>query len=156
VYLWAGTGVKAVVGDRYGSPDVLRVEEVPVPSPGAGQVRLKVAATSVNLSDWEGLRGSPAYARLGGLRSPARRTLGSDIAGVVDDVGEGVTGFRTGDEVYGDNLALMGGFAEYALAPESALAHKPAQLTFAEASTIPQAGATALRGTERPWRVAGC
>jgi NADPH:quinone reductase-like Zn-dependent oxidoreductase len=67
---------------------------------------------------------------------------------VVDDVGEGVTRFRAGDEVYGDNLALMGGFAEYALAPESALAHKPAQLTFAEASTIPQAGAIAVRGTE--------
>lgn len=141
--------MKAVVRDRYGSPDVLRIEDVPVPSPGAGQVRVKVAATSVNLSDWEGLRGSPAYARIGGLRSPARRTLGSDIAGVVDDVGEGVTQFRTGDEVYGDNLALMGGFAEYALAPESALAHKPSQLTFAEASTIPQAGAIALRGTEK-------
>ena len=112
-------------------------------------MRVKVAATSVNLSDWEGLRGSPAYARLGGLRSPARRTLGSDIAGVVDEVGEGVTRFRAGDEVYGDNLALMGGFAEYALAPESALAHKPAELTFAEASTIPQAGAIALQGTER-------
>ncbi len=97
---------------------------------------------------WECLRGSPAYARIGGLRYPARRTLGSDIAGVVDDVGEGVTGFRPGDEVYGDNLALMGGFAEYALAPESALAHKPVQLTFAEASTIPQAGAIALQGTE--------
>jgi len=141
--------VKAVVYDRYGSPDVLRVEDVPVPSPAGGQVRVKVAATSVNLSDWECLRGSPAYARIGGLRSPARRTLGSDIAGVVDDVGEGVTRFRPGDEVYGDNLALMGGFAEYALAPESALAHKPAQLTFAEASTIPQAGAIALQGTKR-------
>ena len=141
--------MKAVVYDRYGSPDVLRIEDVPVPSPAAGQVRVKVAATSVNLSDWEGLRGSPAYARIGGLRSPARRTLGSDIAGVVDDVGQGVTRFRPGDEVYGDNLALMGGFAEYALAPESALAHKPTQLTFAEASTIPQAGAIALRGTER-------
>ncbi len=68
---------------------------------------------------------------------------------MVDAVGEGVTRFRPGDEVYGDNLALMGGFAEYALAPESALAHKPSQLTFAEASTIPQAGAIALRGTER-------
>ena len=135
--------------DRYGSPDVLRIEDVPVPSPGAGQVRVQVAATAVNLSDWEGLRGRPGYARLGGLRSPRRRTLGSDIAGVVDAVGEGVTRFRTGDEVYGDNLALMGGFAEYALAPESALAPKPAGLTFAEASTIPQAGAIALRGTER-------
>ena len=143
-----GAGVKAVVYDRYGSPDVLRVEEVPVPSPAAGQVRVKIAATSVNLSDWECLRGSPAYARIGGLRFPARRTLGSDIAGLVDDVGEGVTRFRPGDEVYGDNLALKGGFAEYALAPESALAHKPAQLTFAEASTIPQAGAIALQGTQ--------
>ena len=141
--------MKAVVYDRYGSPDVLHVDDVPVPSPAAGQVRIRVAATSVNLSDWECLRGSPAYARIGGLRHPAHRTLGSDIAGVVDEVGEGVTGFRAGDEVYGDNLALMGGFAEYALAPESALARKPAQLTFAEASTIPQAGAIALQGTTR-------
>jgi NADPH:quinone reductase-like Zn-dependent oxidoreductase len=141
--------VRAVVYDRYGSPDVLRVEDVPLPSPAAGQLRVKVAATSVNLSDWEGLRGSPAYARIGGLRHPARRILGSDIAGVVDEVGDGVTRFRPGDEVYGDNLAMMGGFAEYALAAESAMAHKPARLTFAEASTIPQAGAIALRGTHR-------
>ena len=141
--------MKAVVQDRYGLPDVLRVEDVPLPSPSRGQVRVKVAATSVNLSDWEGLRGSPAYARIGGLRAPGRRTLGSDIAGVVDEIGEGVTGFGPGDEVYGDNLALMGGFAEYALAPESALTHKPPELTFAEASTIPQAGAIALQGTRR-------
>ena len=141
-----GVGVKAVVYDRYGAPDVLRVADVPIPSPAAGQVRVKVAATSVNLSDWECLRGSPAYARIGGLRHPARRTLGSDIAGVVDDVGPGVTRFRPGDQVYGDNLALKGGFAEYALAPVSVLADKPAGLTFAEASTIPQAGAIALQG----------
>jgi NADPH:quinone reductase-like Zn-dependent oxidoreductase len=141
--------VKAVVYDRYGSAEVLRIEDVPVPSPEAGQVLVKVAATSVNLSDWECLRGSPAYVRMGGLLSPARRTLGSDIAGVIDQVGEGVTRFRPGDEVYGDNLALMGGFAEYVVAPESALAHKPPQLTFAEASTVPQAGAIALQGTDR-------
>jgi NADPH:quinone reductase-like Zn-dependent oxidoreductase len=115
---------------------------------------VKIAATSVNLSDWECLRGSPAYARIGGLRYPARRTLGSDIAGLVDDVGDGVTRFRSGDEVYGDNLVLKGGFAEYALAPESALAHKPAELTFKEASTIPQAGAIAMQGTEKA--VSGC
>ena len=83
--------MKAVVYERYGSPDVLHVEDVPMPSPATGQVRVKVAATSLNLSDWESLTGSPAYARLGGLRSPSKRTLGSDIAGVVDDVGEGVT-----------------------------------------------------------------
>jgi NADPH:quinone reductase-like Zn-dependent oxidoreductase len=140
--------VKAVVYERYGGPEVLRVEDVPVPSPAAGQVRVKLAATSINLSDWECLRGSPAYSRIGGLRSPKNRTLGSDIAGVVDAVGTGVTSFQLGDEVYGDNLALMGGFAEYALAPEKALAHKPAELSFEQASTIPQAGVIALQGTE--------
>jgi NADPH:quinone reductase-like Zn-dependent oxidoreductase len=140
--------VRAVVYDRYGGPDVLRVDDVAVPSPAAGQVLIRVAATSVNLSDWECLRGSPLYARLGGLRAPARPTLGSDVAGSVEAVGEGVTGFRPGDEVYGDNLALMGGFAEYAVAAEQALAHKPAELSFAEASTIPQAGAIALQGTD--------
>lgn len=139
--------MRAVVYDTYGTPEVLRVEDVPVPTPGDRQVLVRIVATSVNLSDWEGLRGSPAYARIGGLRSPRRRILGSDIAGSVEAVGPGVTRFRIGDEVYGDNLGLMGGFAEYAVAPESVLASKPAQLTFVEASTIPQAGAIALQGT---------
>ena len=133
--------------DRYGPPDVLRVEELPVPSPGPDQVLVKVSATSLNLSDWECLLGKPMYGRIGGLRTPARRVLGSDIAGLVEAVGSGVTRFNPGDEVYGDNLDLKGGFAEYALAPESALVHKPETLTFAEASTLPQAGAIALQGT---------
>ena len=139
--------MRAVVYDRYGPPDVLRVEDVPTPSPGPGEVLVRVAATSVNLSDWETLRGSPLYARLGGLRTPARRTLGSDVAGVVAGVGDGVTRFGPGDEVYGDNLGLKGGFAEYAVAPAAVLARKPAGLTFAEASTLPQAGPIALQGT---------
>lgn len=133
--------------DRYGTPDVLRVEDVPVPSPGPDQVLVKIVATSINLSDWEGLTGSPMYARIGGLRRPARRILGSDIAGRVEAVGTEVTQFSPGDEVYGDNLDRMGGFAEYAVASASVLSHKPAELTFAEASTIPQAGAIALQGT---------
>lgn len=140
--------MRAVVYDRYGPPDVLRIENVPKPSLGAGQVLVKVAATSVNLSDWETLRGSPLYSRIGGLRFPARRILGSDIAGWVDAVGPAVTRFRPGDEVYGDNLMLKGGFAEYAIAPESALARKPPALTFAEASAIPQAGVIARQGTD--------
>jgi NADPH:quinone reductase-like Zn-dependent oxidoreductase len=140
-------GMRAVVRDRYGSPDVLRVDEVPIPTPAAGQLRVKVAATSLNLSDWECLRGSPMYARIGGLRRPAHATLGSDIAGWVDEVGPGVTRFRPGDEVYGDNMSLMGGFAEYAVAAETSMVAKPAALTFAEASAIPQAGAIALQGT---------
>jgi NADPH:quinone reductase-like Zn-dependent oxidoreductase len=139
--------MRAVVYDRYGMPDQLRVEAVPVPSPGAKQVLVEVVATSVNLSDWESLTGSPGYARIGGLRRPAHRVLGSDIAGRVAAVGSEVTRFRLGDEVYGDNIGLMGGFAEYAVAPEGALARKPPELTFVEASTLPQAGAIALQGT---------
>ena len=140
--------MRAVVYDRYGPPDVLRLESLPMPSPAAGQVLVRIAATSVNLSDWETLRGTPLYSRIGGLRAPARRTLGSDIAGRVDAVGPGVTRFRPGDEVYGDNLALKGGFAEYAIAPASVLAMKPPGLTFVEASTIPQAGVIAWQGTD--------
>lgn len=139
--------MRAAVYDRYGPPETVRIAEVPAPEPGAGQVLVEVVAASVNLSDWECLRGSPLYARVGGLRSPARRTLGSDLAGRVAAVGPGVSRFRPGDEVYGDNLALKGGFAEYAVAPEAALAPKPAALTFAEASALPQAGAIALQGT---------
>ncbi len=139
--------MKAIVHDRYGPPEVLRLEEVDRPTPGAGQVLIAVSAASINRSDWEGLVGSPMYARLGGLRNPRRRTLGSDIAGRVTVVGPSVTGFASGDEVYGE--IQMGGFAEYALASESALARKPPELTFAEASTIPQAGAIALQGTAR-------
>ncbi|WP_241843086.1 NAD(P)-dependent alcohol dehydrogenase [Agromyces albus] len=143
------TSMRAVVYERYGLPDQLRVEEVPVPSPGAKQVLIEVVATSVNLSDWESLTGSPAYARIGGLRTPSHRVLGSDIAGRVAAVGSDVTGFVVGDEVYGDNLGLMGGFAEYAVAPAAALARKPPELTFAEASALPQAAAIALQGTAR-------
>lgn len=139
--------MRAVVDDRYGGPEVLSIADIPTPSPAPKQVLVQVHATSVNLSDWETLRGTPLYSRIGGLRTPGRPVLGSDIAGRVEAVGSEVTLFAPGDEVYGDNLMLKGGFAEYAVAPESALAHKPASLSFAEASTLPQAGAIALQGT---------
>ena len=140
--------MRAVVYDRYGPPEVLRLsEDEPVPSPARGQVLVKVVATSINLSDWETLLGSPLYSRIRGLRRPARPVLGSDIAGRVESVGPGVTRLQQGDEVYGDNLWLKGGFAEYAVATESALALKPRELTFAQAATIPQSGAISLQGT---------
>lgn len=139
--------MRAVLHDRYGGPEVLRVADVPVPEPRSGQVRVRVHATSINLSDWEGLTGSPGYARLGGLRAPRRHVLGSDIAGVVDAIGPDVVGWSVGDEVVGDNLELKGGFAEYAVIPAEALAAKPATLSFVQASTVPQSGAIALRGT---------
>jgi len=138
--------MRAVVYDEYGPPDRMRVEEIPVPAPGPNQVLVEVIATSINLSDWECLRGIPFYARFDGLRRPGHRVLGSDIAGRVEAVGSDVTRFRPGDAVYGDNLMHKGGFAQYAVAPESALAPKPPGLTFAEASTLPQAAAIALQG----------
>ena len=141
--------MRAVVRDRYGAPEVMRLEDVAVPTARAGQVLVRVVATSVNLSDWEGLRGWPAYARFGGLFRPSRRILGSDIAGVVEAVGSGVTRFRVGDEVYGDILTKLGGFAEFAVAPEHAIALKPAELTFAQASTLPQSGAIAVQAVAR-------
>jgi NADPH:quinone reductase-like Zn-dependent oxidoreductase len=135
--------MRAVVYERYGSPDQLRVRDVPQPVPGAGEVLVEVVATSVNLSDWEALRGTPAYARLGGLLRPRRRILGSDIAGRVAALGEGARRFAIGDEVFGDIMPRYGGFAEFVAVPESALAAKPAQLSFAEASALPQASAIA-------------
>ena len=139
--------MRAVVYDRYGPPEVLRVQDVPIPVPGRGQVLLRVRATSVNLSDWETLTGSPAYSRIGGLRRPARAVLGSDVAGVVEAVGPEVTAIGPGDAVFGDNLTLKGGFAQYCVAPAGALAPKPPALSFVEASAIPQSSVIALQGT---------
>ena len=136
--------MRAVVYERYGGPEVLELRDVPVPTPGAGEVLVEIVATSINLSDWENLRGTPAYARMaGGLRRPTRTVLGTDIAGRVAAIGAGVTRFAVGDELYGDNLPRGGGFAEYVAVPESALAIKPAGLTFVQAAAIPQAAAIA-------------
>ncbi len=112
--------------------------------PRSTQVLVRVAATSLNRSDWECLVGSPLYGRIGGLRTPGRPILGSDIAGEVVAAGADVTRFQPGDEVYGE--IPMGGLAEFAVAEESALAIKPVGLSFAEASTLPQAGAIAQQG----------
>ena len=92
--------MRAFVYDRYGGIEQLRLEDVPVPVPANGEVLVEVHAVSINLSDWEGLTGKPAYARFtGGLFRPRRRTLGSDIAGRVAAIGSDVTEFAVGDEV---------------------------------------------------------
>lgn len=141
--------MKAVVQDRYGAPEHLRLAEVPIPEPRASEVRVKVLACAVNLSDWEYLVGDPFYARLvGGLFRPKNPVLGSDIVGVVDKLGSGASRFDLGDRVMGDLVMVRGGFAEYACVSEAEMIRVPVGLPDEIAACLPQAGAIALAGTE--------
>ena len=145
--------MKAIVHTKYGPPEVLRLEEVAKPTPRDDEVLIKVRAASVNRSDWENLMGKPLYARVGGLRKPRRQILGSDIAGRVEAVGKNTRRFQPGDEVFGLLWGYKGGFAEYVCARESALAPKPASMTFEEAAAIPQAASIAVQGIRDKGRV---
>ena len=141
--------MKAVVYERYGPPDVLELAEVETPVPGDREILIKIHAASVNRSDWETLIGSPLYARMGGPLRPARPILGSDIAGVVEEVGGAVDAFKPGDEVFGD-LMYHGGraFAEYvAVSADAPIVLKPSNLSFSQAAALPQAAGIALMAT---------
>jgi NADPH:quinone reductase-like Zn-dependent oxidoreductase len=140
--------VKAVVYTRYGPPGALRLTDVETPVPTGDKVLVEVHAVSLNRSDWETLRGKPLYSRIAGPFRPRHHILGSDIAGRVAAAGPEATLFRPGEEVFADILSYMGGFAEYACVPESALARMPAGLTYEEAAALPQAGAIALQGIQ--------
>jgi len=145
--------MKAIVHHEYGSPDVLKLEEVEKPAPHDDQVLIKVHAVSINGSDWEGLTGKPLYARLDGLRKPGNKILGSDIAGRVEQVGKNIHQFQPGDDVFGEMPSYHGGFAEYVCVPEAALIQKPARLTFEEAAAIPQGAVIALQGIHHKGQV---
>jgi NADPH:quinone reductase-like Zn-dependent oxidoreductase len=147
--------MNAVVYDTYGSPDLLRLEEIDQPKPGDDDVMVRVHAASVNSWDWDNLRGAlPARAAGWGLFRPKHRVLGADIAGRVEAVGKNVRRFRPGDEVFGDLCECgWGGFAEYACASENALALKPRGTTFEQAAAIPQAGGMALQGVRDYGRI---
>ncbi|MCL4860190.1 MAG: NAD(P)-dependent alcohol dehydrogenase [Caldilineaceae bacterium] len=140
--------MKAIVYHNYGSPDVLRLEELPKPKPRDNEVLVKIAAASVAAGDWHLLRAEPFIARfMSGLLRPKYKILGADVAGWVEAVGRNVKQFQPGDAVYGDLSACgFGGFAEYVAAPEGALAPKPARLTFEEAAAVPVSAMTALQG----------
>ena len=138
--------MKAIVYEKYGSPDVLHLKEVEKPLPTDDEILIKIHAVSINGSDREGLVGKPFYARIGGLRKPGHPILGSDIAGRVEAVGKNNTEFKPGDEVFGEIPGYHGGFAEYVCTRGKTLALKPARLTFEEAAAIPQAGVIALQG----------
>ncbi len=140
--------MKAIVYHKYGSPDVLKLEEVEKPTPKDDEVLVKVHAASANPADWHLMRAEPFLARLeNGLLKPKNTKLGADIAGRVEAIGRNVTQFQVGDEVFGGmSLNELGGFAEYVCAREDALALKPARMTFEQAAAVPLAAFTALQG----------
>jgi NADPH:quinone reductase-like Zn-dependent oxidoreductase len=141
--------VKAIVYTEYGPPDVLRLEEVPKPSPSDDEVLVAVHAAAVNYGDWALLRGKPFVVRMmsGGLLKPGQTILGADIAGRVEAAGTNVKQFQPGDDVFGDISACgFGGFAEYVSVPANALALKPTNITFEQAAAVPMSAVVALQG----------
>jgi NADPH:quinone reductase-like Zn-dependent oxidoreductase len=143
--------MKAIVREMYGPPDVLHLADVPVPTLGDDGVLVRVRAASANAGDWHLLRGTPFPFRLvAGLRVPKFKIIGTDVAGHVEAVGQNVTQFRPGDEVFGElSRCGFGAYAEFAAVPAKALAVKPANLSFEEAATLPTAGCTALQGLRK-------
>jgi NADPH:quinone reductase-like Zn-dependent oxidoreductase len=142
------TKMRAIVYHTYGSPDVLKLEEVQKPVPQDDEVLVKVLAASAAAGDLLLLRAKPFLIRFtNGLLKPKHKILGAAVAGRVEAVGRNVTQFQPGDEVFGDVSACgFGAFAEYVSVPENALALKPTRLTFEEAATVPVSAVTALQG----------
>ena len=138
--------MKAFVLRAYGSPEQLQLKELATPVPAAGEVLVRVRATSVNPYDWHLMRGEPRLARLMpgglGLRRPEITVLGCDLAGQVEAVGPDVSLFKPGDDVYA--LLTGGGFGEYVSVPETLLAAKPRNLSYEQAAAVPMAAVTAL------------
>jgi len=144
--------MKAVVCDRYGPPDILRITEVPRPVPRPDEVLIKIRATTVNRSDCAFRAGIPRpYARLfTGLRRPRHQILGSELSGEVEAIGPAVTGFKPGDAVFGIKAWKFGAHAEYVCMREGAsLAHKPAGASFEEAAAVCDGVILALMGLRR-------
>jgi NADPH:quinone reductase-like Zn-dependent oxidoreductase len=136
--------MQAIVRRHYGSPDVLRTEEIERPTPSDNEVLIKVRAASVNPLDWHLIRGMPYGFRFtSGLRRPKDHRLGMDVSGQVEGVGKNVTRLNPGDQVFG---ACRGAFAQYACSPDSAVVLKPENMTFEQAASAPVAALTALQG----------
>ena len=136
--------MKAIVQDTYGSPDVLKLREIDTPEVGDDEALVRVHAAGVDRGVWHLMTGLPYLTRLAfGLRAPKNPVPGMDVAGVVETIGENVSRFQPGDEVFGVG---KGTFAEYTLAREEKLAHRPANLTFEQAAAVAISGLTALQG----------
>jgi NADPH:quinone reductase-like Zn-dependent oxidoreductase len=141
--------MKAIVYHEYGSPDVLQLRDVEMPEPRPNELRIRMRATSINPADLYVLRGSPYMMRLQiGLKRPRNNGIGLDFAGVVDSVGDEVTQFRVGDEVFGqiahNSTGRTRALAEYLCVDAALAVKKPHGIDFAEAASVPMAGCTAL------------
>lgn len=141
--------MKAWVYDRYGGPEVLNFEDIEAPVPAADEVLVRVHASGLNAADWHIMRADPFLARLyAGLRRPRKPIIiGSDVAGVVEAVGDTVTRFAVGDRVMAESM-MMGGCGEFAAIPEKRAGRVPDGLTFEQAAAIPMAGVTALTAVQ--------
>lgn len=146
--------MRAFVYDRYGEPDALRLDDIALPSPGAGCVRVKVQASSINSADQRLLRATPFLARLdnGLFRPKKRRVLGADVCGVIDAVGEGVSRWKIGDEVLGGSMA-MGCFAQAVCVREDEVVRRPAGVSIEACAAAPLAGVTAIEAVRERARV---
>ncbi len=142
--------MKAIICTKYGSPDVLQLQEVAKPAPREDEVLIRIHAASINARDWRFMRAKPFFIRLmpGGLLQPKNRILGADLAGQVEAVGCNVKQFTPGDEVFGfmPSATSRGTFAEYVCANENLITLKPSNLTFEQAAAVPLAAMTALQG----------
>ena len=140
--------MKAIVHRSYGPPSNLKLEDLPTPMPSGDEVLVRVKAAAVNPLDWHTYRADPFFVRFStGLFRPKKPQLGADMAGIVEAVGDQVTAFNVGDEVFGDTFSAgVGSFAEYACVAEKHLVKKPSNLSFEEAASVPVAALTALHG----------
>jgi NADPH:quinone reductase-like Zn-dependent oxidoreductase len=154
--------MKAIVQVRYGSPDDLELQDVEKPVAGDDDVLVRVRAASLHPDVWHVVRGRPYVLRLmgAGFSRPRNPIPGTDMAGTVESVGQGVTRFRPGDPVFGETIAKMqwingGAFAEYVSVPQDLLAPKPDNITFEQAASVPASGYIVLLNLRDPSRLRG-
>lgn len=145
--------MKAVLYERYGTHDVLELQEVGIPAVMEDEVRVRVRAAAAHIGDWRLLTATPWVVRLhSGMRKPKRPILGHDFAGTIDAVGKNVSRFQAGDKVYGMSTNA-GAFAEYISVPEYGVALKPPKLTDEETAVVPHGALTALQGLRDKGRI---
>lgn len=145
--------MRALVCHGYGEGENLTLEARPMPEPKAGELRVRVEACGANASDWEFTTGRPGYAKISRFFLRGGSVLGSDVVGVVDKLGPGVTGLRIGDRVMADTFGRFGGFAEYCVAKADLWVPVPDGVSDILAAALPQSGTialTAFRGRLRP------